>query len=123
MNTYKDLSNTYADIGQRLRHIGKTNRPITSMHFVYDAIMHQAQQAAYDAERACIQLSRLLPNQYVDVQLYRQIIKAVILSNHKSNNFETAFAYICGVRDQLVREVFCLNGELNQQREYRAMAA
>jgi hypothetical protein len=85
--------------------------------------MHQAQQAAYDAERACIQLSRLLPNQYVDVQLYRQIIKAVILSNHKSNNFETAFAYICGVRDQLVREVFCLNGELNQQREYRAMAA
>ncbi len=123
MNTYKDLSNTYADIGQRLRHIGKTNRPITSMHFVYDAIMHQAQQAAYDAERACIQLSRLLPNQYVDVQLYRQIIKAVILSNHKSNNFETAFAYICGVRDQLVREVFCLNGELNQQREYRAMVA
>jgi hypothetical protein len=123
MNTYKDLSNTYADIGQRLRHIGKTNRPITSMHFVYDAIMHQAQQAAYDAERACIQLSRLLPNQYVDVQLYRQIIKAVILSNHKSNNFETAFAYICGVRDQLVREVFRLNGELNQQREYRAMAA
>jgi hypothetical protein len=123
MNTYKDLSNTYADIGQRLRHIGKTNRPITSMHFVYDAIMHQAQQAAYDAERACIQLSRLLPNQYVDVQLYRQIIKAVILSNHKSNNFETAFAYICGVRDQLVREVFRLNGDLNQQREYRAMAA
>lgn len=123
MNTYKDLSNTYADIGQRLRHIGKTNRPITSMHFVYDAIMHQAQQAAYDAERACIQLSRLLPNQYVDVQLYRQIIKAVILSNHKSNNFETAFAYICGVRDQLVREVFRLNGELNQQREYLAMAA
>ncbi|MCA3269207.1 MAG: hypothetical protein INF44_02535 [Thalassospira sp.] len=123
MNTYKDLSNTYADIGQRLRHIGKTNRPITSMHFVYDAIMHQAQQAAYDAERACIQLSRLLPNQYVDVQLYRQIIKAVILSNHKSNNFETAFAYICGVRDQLVREVFRLNGDLIQQREYRAMAA
>jgi len=81
MNTYKDLSNTYADIGQRLRHIGKTNRPITSMHFVYDAIMHQAQQAAYDAERACIQLSRLLPNQYVDVQLYRQIIKAVILTS------------------------------------------
>ena len=123
MNTYKDLSNTYADIGQRLRHIGKTNRPITSMHFVYDAIMHQAQQAAYDAERACIQLSRLLPNQYVDVRLYRQIIKAVILSNHKSNNFETAFAYICGVRDQLVREVFRLNGDLIQQREYRAMAA
>jgi hypothetical protein len=123
MNTYKDLSNTYADIGQRLRHIGKTNRPITSMHFVYDAIMHQAQQAAYDAERACIQLSRLLPNQYVDVQLYRQIIKAVILSNHKSNNFETAFAYICGVRDQLVREVFRLNGDLIQQREYLAMAA
>lgn len=123
MNTYKGLSNTYADIGQRLRHIGKTNKPITSMHFVYDAIMHQAQQAAYDAERACIQLSRLLSNQYVDVQLYRQIIKAVILSNHNSNNFETAFQYICGVRDQLVREVFRLNGELNEQRKYRALAA
>ena len=123
MNYYQELSLVYTDIGQRLRHIGMTFKNTTSMHLAYDAVIHQAQQAAYNAERACVELSRLLPGQYVDIQLHRQIIKAIILCNHRANSIETAFAYICGVRDQLVREVFRLNGELNQQREYRAMAA